>query len=77
MTLWNFNKKVIFSSKGKYVLAILPTGVSIVDVIEEIIVKPCMQLERGNIFCIRFGNFIVKELVYGTLFFKEITWVIN
>jgi len=66
MTLWNF--KQVNSSHGKFVVAILPPQVKINKVIEEIIVKPCLELEKGCKFNISIKKKIYTQIFFGTLY---------
>jgi len=64
MTLWNFSQRVILSTKGKYVVAILPHGVKSSEVLDFFIIQPCIKLESGYQFSIAIGSQLLTEKWY-------------
>jgi len=67
MTLWNFPQSVMLSTKGKYVVAILPHGVKASEVIDKLIIQPCIKLESGYNFSVAIQDQVLTEKCYGTL----------
>jgi len=47
-----FSLKMYFSTAGKYIIAILPPGIKASEILDCLIIQPCLQLERGRNFTI-------------------------